>query len=121
MERENSPAYRALPRSSRRALGVIEKAIAIGGGASAKLSRGTLETLGVQRGTATIALRRLVALGLVDVAHGAPRRINIFRLSDRWQNIDSVEAERLLKATQPRRRGPGRRPQRLPERLGAGA
>lgn len=111
MTRENSPAYMVLSPSARRALLVIEKALA--GGTSTAISRARFEAEhGVPGGTYRGVIKRIVALGFVDVTHGAPRRVNVFSLSNRWATIDGAEAERLLMATQPRRRGPGRRPQR---------
>jgi DNA-binding transcriptional regulator PaaX len=111
MGRRQSPAYLVLPQSCRRVLAEVERAI--GTHECAKLSRGMLEARGVAKGTATVALRRLRALGFLDLERGA-RRVCIFKLSDRWSSIDEVEARRLLKATEPNRRGPGRRPQRAP-------
>jgi hypothetical protein len=109
---ENSPAFAALPQSARQVFRAVVRAI--GQGRSAAISQRQFRAEhGIRPGVGPLAVRRLLQLGLVEIGRG-PRRVCVFRLSDRWSQIDLAEAERLIKATQPRRRSPGRRLQRLP-------
>ena len=92
-DREDSPAYAALPRSARRVFAAIERAI--GDGSSASVSYTDFgETYHVGRQSISPSLKLLDHLGLIEVEPG-PRLVNVFRFSNRWRVIDEVEAERL--------------------------
>jgi hypothetical protein len=111
MERENSPAYRVLSPSARRALDAIEQAIALAGGGAVQISRGNFHVeYGLRSGSYRGVIRQLASLGMVDVERGAPRRVNVFRLSTRWRGISEDEARRLRALARPPT--PKRRPQR---------
>jgi hypothetical protein len=119
MERENSPAYRVLSPNARRALDAIERAI--GDGGAVQISRGSFHAEHeVRSGSYRGVIRQLASLGLVDIERGAPRRVNVFRISERWRGIDADEARRLRALVRPPT--PQRRPKRMPMRAsGAGA
>jgi hypothetical protein len=92
-DRENSPAYAALPRSARRVFAAIERAIGDGSSASVSYVAFSLEHH-IGRQSISPALKLLDHLGLIDIEPG-PRLVSIFRFSNRWRTIDEVEAVRL--------------------------
>ena len=110
-DREQSPACAALPRSARRVLAAIERAI--GDGCSASVSYANFQfDHGIGRQSISPALKLLDHLGLIEIEPGV-RLENVFRLSDRWRTIDAVEAERLAelaREVQPHRRFERREP-----------
>jgi hypothetical protein len=109
-DRENSPAYAALPRSARRVFAAIERAIGDGSTASVSYIDFRLD-YGIARKSVSPSLKLLDHLGLVDIEPG-PRCSNIFRLSRRWCKIDGLEAVRraaLAREVQPHRRFEKRR------------
>jgi hypothetical protein len=69
-DRENLPAYAALPRSARRVFAAIG------------------------RKSISASLKLLDHLGLIEIEPG-PRLISTFRLSNRWRSVDAIEAKRL--------------------------
>ena len=92
-DRENSPAFAALPRSARRVFAAIERAI--GDGASADVSYvDFMFEFHVGRQSISKGLKMLDRLGMIEVEAG-PRCSNRFRFSNRWRSIDKVEAARL--------------------------
>jgi hypothetical protein len=92
-ERENSPAYAALPRSARRAFAAIERAI--GDSSSASVSYADFRVdHHIGRQSISPSLKLLDHLGLIEIEPG-PRLVNVFRFSNRWRTIDEVEAVRL--------------------------
>jgi hypothetical protein len=92
-DREDSPAYAALPRSARRVFAAIERAIGDGSSASVSYVDFRLDHH-IGRRSISVSLKLLDHLGLIDIEPG-PRLINIFRFSNRWRTIDAVEAKRL--------------------------
>lgn len=92
-DRENLPAYAALPRSARRVFAAIERAI--GDGASASVSYNDFRyDHHIGRKSISAFLKLLDHLGLIEIEPG-PRLISTFRLSNRWRSVDAVEAKRL--------------------------
>ena len=92
-DRENSPAYAALPRSARRVFAAIARAI--GDGSSASISDTSFQLdHHIGRQSISASLKLLDHLGLLDIEPG-PRLVNVFRFSNRWRTIDAVEAQRL--------------------------
>jgi hypothetical protein len=98
------PAWKHLPSTSRFMLTVIEQAI--GQGESAQFSKYDFRRRGIPLGSWLATVRRLEQLGFVTVERGSarPRVANRFRLSDRWRELDLIEARRLVRV--PRRRAP---------------
>jgi hypothetical protein len=92
-DRENSPAYAALPRSARRVLAAIETAIGDGNSASVSYVDFRLDHH-ISRKAVSPSLKLLDHLGLVEIEPG-PRCGSVFRFSTRWRTIDEVEAARL--------------------------
>jgi len=88
-DRENSPAYAALPRSARRVLAAIETAIGDGNSASVSYVDFRLDHH-ISRKAVSPSLKLLDHLGLVEIEPG-PRCGNVFRFSTRWRTIDEVE------------------------------
>ncbi|MGY3131989.1 hypothetical protein ACVWZM_002671 [Bradyrhizobium sp. USDA 4501] len=93
-DRENLPAYAALPASARRVLAAIERAIGDGDSASVSYEGFRLDH-GIARPLISKSLKLLDRLGLIEISPG-PRLLNVFRLSNRWRGIDAAEAARLL-------------------------
>jgi hypothetical protein len=82
MDRESSPAFRALPRSTRRVLDAIESSI--DGGRSAAVSYNDfMFTYHCGRQNISRSIKLLDRLGLIEVRAG-PRCRNIYALSERW-------------------------------------
>ncbi|UFX47068.1 hypothetical protein HAP47_0010525 [Bradyrhizobium sp. 41S5] len=82
-DRENSPAFRMLPRSARRVFGAIERAI--GNGSSASVSYTDFRAdHHIGRQSISPSLKLLDHLGLIDIEPG-PRLVNVFRFSNRWR------------------------------------
>ena len=104
-DRENSPAYAALPRSARRVFAAIERAIGDGSSASVSYVSFRLDHH-IEGKAVSLSLKLLDHLGLIEIEPG-PRSGNVYRLSRRWCTIDAVEAERLAalaREVQPQRR-----------------
>jgi hypothetical protein len=123
MDREGSPAYRALPsRSARRMLATITKLAADNDGvATCSYTDLMLPPHRYGRPSISAGLKVLIALGLIDALAPGPRMVGRYRLSDRWRSIDADEAKRLARearAIMPQRRFETRRepvqPQALP-------
>ncbi|MCA6110870.1 hypothetical protein [Bradyrhizobium cenepequi] len=113
-DRENSPAYAALPPSARQVLAVIEQAIGGGDSASVSYLAFSLDHRITQK-VVSPALPTLVNLGLIEIETG-PRGSNVFRLSDRWRGIDEAEAKELAREVKPHR-GFEKRPEVNRERV----
>jgi hypothetical protein len=92
-DREDSPAYAALPRSARRVFAAIERAIGDGSSASVSYVDFRLDHH-IGRRSISVSLKLLDHLGLIDIEPG-PRLVNVFRFSNRWRTVDEVEAVRL--------------------------
>ena len=92
-DREDSPAYAALPRSARRVFAAIEWTIGDGSSASVSYVDFRLDHH-IGRRSISVSLKLLDHLGLIDIEPG-PRLVNIFRFSNRWRMVDEVEAVRL--------------------------
>ena len=80
-DRENSPAYAALPRSARRVFAAIERTIGDGSCASVSYVDFRLDH-GIGRKSVSPSLKLLDHLGLIEIEPG-PRLVNIFKLSRR--------------------------------------
>ena len=92
-DRENSPAYAALPRSARRVFAAIERAI--GDKCCASVSYvGFGMDHHVTRMAVSPSLKLLDHLGLIQIEPGR-RLVNVFRFSNRWRTIDEVEVLKL--------------------------
>ena len=91
-DRENLPAYAALPRSARRVFAAIEWTIGDGSSASAYVDFRLDHHIG--RRSISVSLKLLDHLGLIDIEPG-PRLVNVFRFCNRWRTVDEVEAVRL--------------------------
>ena len=94
-DRENSPAYAALPRNARRVFAAIERAIGDGSSASVSYTSFWLDH-NIEGKLVSPSLKLLDHLGLIDIESG-PNRSTVFRLSTRWRTIDALEAARLVK------------------------
>ena len=96
-DRDSSPAFKALSPSARKVLALIDSEVGRCGGAAAISFSHIERRCGVIHGTCGFALRAVRLLGFVTVrlAPGPPRRVNVFQLSDDWQSIDTVKAQRL--------------------------
>ena len=92
-DRENSPAYAALPRTARRVFAAIERAIGDRSSASVSFTSFRLDHH-IWRQDISSSLKLLDHLGLIDIEPG-PHLVNVFRFSNRWRTIDEVEAVRL--------------------------
>ena len=92
-DRENSPAYAALPRSARRVFAAIELAIGDRSSASVSYSEFRFDHH-IGRQNISVSLKLLDHLGLIEIEPG-PRLVNVFRFSNRWRTVDEVEAVRL--------------------------
>jgi hypothetical protein len=93
-DRDNSPAYRMLPRSARRVFAAIERTIGDGSSAIVSYVDFMLDHHMAPK-VVSPSLKLLDRLGLIEIEPG-PRSGNRFRLSNRWRCIDGVEAERLV-------------------------
>jgi hypothetical protein len=80
-DRENSPAYAALPQSARRVFAAIERAIGDGSSASVSYVDFRLDHH-IGRRAISISLKLLDNLGLIEIEPG-PRLVNVFRFSNR--------------------------------------
>jgi hypothetical protein len=92
-----SPAYAALSPSGRRVLALIDSKVTHRGGVAA-ISFGDIErSCGMIHGTCGFALRQVKLLGFVSVARGPGprRRINTFRVSDVWRDLDALACRQL--------------------------
>ena len=78
-DRENSPAYAALPRSARRVFAAIERTIGDGSSASISFTSFRLDHH-IGRQSISPALKLLDHLSMVDISPGR-RLVNVFRLS----------------------------------------
>ena len=92
-DREDSPAYAALPRSARRVFAAIERAIGDGSSASVSYEDFRLDHH-IGRRYISVSLKLLDHLGLIEIEPG-PRLVNVFKFSNRWRTVDEVEAVRL--------------------------
>jgi hypothetical protein len=92
-DREDSPAYAALPRSARRVFAAIERAIGDGSSASVSYVDFRLDHH-IGRRSISVSLKLLDHLGLIDIELG-PRLVNVFKFSNRCRTVDEVEAVRL--------------------------
>ncbi|MBR0697829.1 hypothetical protein [Bradyrhizobium lablabi] len=101
-DRENSPAYAALPRSARRVFAAIERSIGDRSSASVSYISFLLDHHIAEKAVSP-SLKLLDHLGLIEIEPG-PRCGNVFRLSRRWCSIDAVEAEQLAREVQQQRR-----------------
>ena len=93
LDRENSPAYRMLPRSARRVFAAIERTIGDSSSASVSYVDFRLDHH-IGRRAISPSLKLLDHLGLIEIEPG-PRLVNVFRFSNRWRTVDAVEAVRL--------------------------
>ena len=84
-DREDSPAYAALPRSARRVFAAIERAIGDGSSASVSYTDFGLDHH-VGRQSISPSLKLLDHLGLIEIEPG-PRLVNVFRFSNRWRAL----------------------------------
>jgi hypothetical protein len=114
MDREGSPAYRALPsRSARRMLATITKLAADNDGvATCSYTDLRLPPHGYGRPSISASLKVLIATGLIDAIAPGPRLVGRYILSDRWRSMDAAEAARLVRAARaimPQRRFEKRR------------
>jgi hypothetical protein len=92
-DRENSPAFAALPQSALKVFAAIERTI--GNGSSATISYHDFQFQHhFGRKTISAGLKALDHLGMVEIEPGA-RLINRFKLSNRWRTIDGIAAVRL--------------------------
>ena len=118
-DRSESPAYAALPKSARKVLAAIERAIGDGSSASVSYVDFRLDHH-IGRRSVSPALKLLDHLGLIEIEPG-PRLVNVFKLSNRWWTIDEIEAARLAalarEVQQHRRFGkpPGPKPLKPPK------
>jgi len=88
---------RLRPHSGRRVLALIDSKVTHVGGVAA-ISFGDIErSCGMIHGTCGFALRQVKLLGFVSVARGpgSRRRINTFRFSDVWRDLDAVACRQL--------------------------
>ena len=103
MDLEHSPAWAALPGSTKRVLAAIEATIADSHNGGAAISyNGFDENHGIPRAAIARSLRLLELLGLLNVEVG-PRRISYFTRSTKWKTLDAEQVARLARAArQPR-------------------
>jgi hypothetical protein len=109
-DREKSAAFVALPKSGRKVLAAIEKAIGDGDCAAVSYVE-FMHIYRVGRPTISAGLKALDGLGFIEITPG-PRSGNVFRLSNRWASIDASEAARLVREARkmlPQRRHEKRR------------
>lgn len=90
----SSPAYRALRSTAKRMLDAIDTTMRADGTAMVSYESFRLDH-GVGRQNIAKCLRTLEALGLIEIEIGV-RCGNVFRMSDRWREIDEDEARRLV-------------------------
>ena len=92
-----SPAYTALSPSGRRVLALIDSKVAHGGGMAAISFSDIERQCGMIHGTCGFALRQVRLLGFVSVERGPGprRRINTFRFSNVWRDLDAAACRRL--------------------------
>ena len=93
-----SPAYAALSPSGRRVLALIDSKVTHGGGVAAISFSDIERSCGMIHGTCGFALRQVKLLGFVSVERGPGprRRINTFRFSDVWRDLDAVACRQLV-------------------------
>jgi hypothetical protein len=101
-DRDNSPAYRMLPRSARRVFAAIERTIGDGSSANVSYVDFMLDHHMAPK-VVSPSLKLLDRLGLIEIETG-PRGSNVFRLSNRWRGIDEAEAKELAREVKPHRR-----------------
>ena len=92
-DRENSPAYAALPRNARRVFDAISRAIGDSSSASVSFTSFRLD-YHIGGRAISASLKLLDHLGLIEIEPG-PRLVNVFRFSNRWRTVEEVEAKLL--------------------------
>jgi hypothetical protein len=92
---KREPAWQILPATARCVLAIIETAIRSTG--KAQISKRCFEAdHGIGRGMLLPSLKRLHALGFLEIQRGVPAQPSVFTLSDRWKSIGLAEAQELV-------------------------
>jgi hypothetical protein len=97
MDRDQSPAFGALPRSAKKVLAAIETEIAAQGGTEATITYADFED-GYGCSPPAANLRLLRYLKLIEVSRGQSLA-GVYKIGSGWQELSASEVEKLSAAS----------------------